>query len=66
MQYDIQYAFFKGSSDSESDKEFDSYVIHNAGGSMTTKGQPYSESNGTNYATEGIFFGKVNVRKMLH
>ena len=33
---------------------------------MTTKGQPYSESNSTNYATEGIFFGKVNVRKMLH
>ena len=56
MQHDIQYAFFKVSSDSEFDKELDSYIIHNADGSMTTKGQPYSESDGTEYATEGSFF----------
>ena len=63
MQYDIQCAFLKGSSDWESDKELDSYIIHKADGSMTTKDQPYSESDGTDYATEGIFYGKVNVRK---
>ena len=50
--------FFKGFSDWESDKELDSYIIRKADGSMTTKGQPYSESDGTDYAT-----GKVNVRK---
>ena len=64
MYNGIQYAFFKGSSDSESDKEISySYIIHNADGSMTTKGQPYSESDGTEYATESSFLVKVNVRK---
>ena len=56
MKHDIQYAFFKVSSDSELDKEPDSYIIHNADGSMTTKGQPYSESDSTEYATEGNLF----------
>ena len=58
MQYDIQCAFFKGSSDWESDKELDSYIIHKADGSMTTKDQPYSESDGTDYATKVFFMVK--------
>ena len=53
--YGTEYAFFKGSSDAESDDEVDSYIMHNADGSMTTKGQTYSEFDVTDYVSEGIF-----------